>query len=158
MRAKLMFVALVLGLSVASTARAAVPVLEWTETIIGGPAALETSFTISSLLPHKVTLTDNGFLAPFEFVALGVFKTGGATMGTIVGPGTFSFTPTVLGSYTATLVGLAGTIEGLAVSTFGVTITAVPEPEAWAMLVAGLGLVGMQVRRRRLASARFAIR
>ena len=34
-------------------------------------------------------------------------------------------------------------------STFGINVTAVPEPETYAMLLAGLGLVGSLVRRRR---------
>ncbi len=33
-------------------------------------------------------------------------------------------------------------------STFGVTIAAVPEPETWGLMLAGLGLMGAMVRRR----------
>jgi len=33
---------------------------------------------------------------------------------------------------------------------YGSSITAVPEPETWAMLLAGLGFVGVAAKRRRL--------
>ena len=42
-------------------------------------------------------------------------------------------------------------------STFGVTVTPVPEPETWAMLLAGLGLVGLQLRRKMKAVGRIAL-
>jgi hypothetical protein len=37
-------------------------------------------------------------------------------------------------------------------ASFAVSVTAVPEPENYAMLLAGLGVVGVTVRRRRAAS------
>lgn len=40
---------------------------------------------------------------------------------------------------------------GPALDNVAVSITAVPEPAVWAMMVGGLGLVGMQMRRRRTA-------
>lgn len=39
------------------------------------------------------------------------------------------------------------------VSFEGVWITAVPEPASWAMLIAGFGLVGGTLRRRRMLEA-----
>jgi hypothetical protein len=38
-------------------------------------------------------------------------------------------------------------------ASFAVSVTAVPEPESYAMLLAGLGVVGVTVRRRRAAAA-----
>lgn len=40
--------------------------------------------------------------------------------------------------------------------TFSATITPVPEPASWAMMVGGLGIVGGMLRNRRRLSARFA--
>ena len=38
-------------------------------------------------------------------------------------------------------------------STGGVTVTTVPEPQTWALLIAGFGLTGASLRRRRVAAA-----
>ncbi len=58
-----------------------------------------------------------------------------------------------IGSYTlkiggqATGTGLGGLIPSGAYKVAAVTVP-VPEAETWAMLLAGLGLVGMQIRRK----------
>jgi hypothetical protein len=36
-------------------------------------------------------------------------------------------------------------------------VTAVPEPETWAMLLAGLGLVGLQLRRKMKVSDKISL-
>ena len=50
----------------------------------------------------------------------------------------------------------AGQIVGFGIDEFGATraflLTAVPEPSSWAMLIAGFGLVGAALRRRRVAA------
>ena len=61
--------------------------------------------------------------------------------------GTFSFTVNpgdTYGFYVSTLDGRLG--RGI------LTIGAVPEPQSWAMLIAGFGLVGAALRRRRSAA------
>jgi hypothetical protein len=141
-------IALCLVGGLAAQAQASDAVLEWTDTILGGPSVLSTKFDITSDMMHKVTLIDNGFLASFEFLSAAVTKTGGATMGSIIGPGSFSFKPPVMGSYTAIVVGTPGSFDGISLSTFGLTVSAVPEPGTYAMMLAGLGLVGWLVKRR----------
>lgn len=145
-----------LAFGVTANSNAQTPALEWTASILGDADVLSRSFTVDSLIDHRVTLIDNNFLANFDSLALAVTRTGGETMGKLEnGPGEFVFTPSALGSYTAVVVGDPGSAgeNGLALSTFGVTVAAVPEPEAWAMMLVGMGLVGWQLRRKVKASA-----
>jgi hypothetical protein len=136
-----------------ANAQASIPVLEWTTDIQDNVAVLVQPFTITSLVEHTVSLFDNGFLVNFDSLDLLINKEGGATMVTLDGPGQKSFTPTVLGSYQARLVGDPGDASPLNLSTFGVTVAAVPEAETWAMMLVGMGLVGWQLRRKVKASA-----
>ncbi|MCC6473283.1 MAG: hypothetical protein IT514_06010 [Burkholderiales bacterium] len=149
--------ALLAGL-VASAARADVTVFNVTDTMFG-PAFQGKSyeFTIGTTGPVTATLSDNGFLAPFDFLALAITKTGGGTMGSVTSPPTalpasFGFFATLTGSYTAIVIGKPSAV--LPAGTFGVTVAAVPEPEVWAMMVVGLTLVGFRViRKSRLSKA-----
>src|SRR5262245_48095783 len=109
--------ALALGVSANANAAAA---LEWTASIIDTADVTTRSCTVDTLLPHLVTLVDNRFLASFDFLSLAITRTGGATQGTpLTAPGTFQFTPTQLGSYTAVVFGDPGTFSGRSVGTFG---------------------------------------
>jgi hypothetical protein len=58
-----------------------------------------------------------------------------------------SFTPTATGSYGFSFYNHGGDNQGAILDQ--VTITAVPEPETYAMLLAGLAAVGFAARRRR---------
>ena len=65
------------------------------------------------------------------------------------GPGSLdlSWGASAAGSYYLNITGITnGSLGGL--YSGAISVTAVPEPETWAMLVAGLGLVGLQLRRR----------
>jgi hypothetical protein len=159
MKPKLHPLLLALGLAVGNPAHAYDPVLEWTGSMTGGLQLASMNFTITDTsLPYIASLLDNGFLAPFDFLALGVFKTGGAQMGSVIGVGAFTFTAPVTGAYTAIVVGDPGaTPFGFSSSTFGVTVTPIPEPDIWAMLLAGLWLVGLQLRRKLKASRRIGL-
>jgi PEP-CTERM motif len=65
-----------------------------------------------------------------------------------------SFVPTTSGSLTL-FFGSTGAIDarGPILDNIGVESEPVPEPSAWAMLIAGFGLVGLAARRRRAAVA-----
>jgi hypothetical protein len=58
-----------------------------------------------------------------------------------------SFTPSVSGDYALTFHNLGGDNQGAVLD--NVSIQAVPEPETYAMMVAGLGLMGVVARRRK---------
>ncbi len=64
-----------------------------------------------------------------------------------LGTNTLSFTPTVSGSYGFSFYNHGGDNQGAILDQ--VTISAVPEPETYAMLLAGLAAVGFAARRRR---------
>ena len=142
-----------LALGVTVNANAATNVLEWTESILGDANVLKTEFTINSLIDHTVTLVDNAFLASFDRLDLLITRTGNGTVATLNAPGSQTFTPVSVGSYTATVFGDPGDSNGVSLSTFGVTVAAVPEAETWAMMLVGMGLVGWQLRRKVKASA-----
>jgi hypothetical protein len=65
----------------------------------------------------------------------------------VVTPGTRSFTQIVAGNYFT-----RGKIDigGVALDAF---VSVVPEPEVYALLIAGLGLIGTIVRRRKASQA-----
>ena len=142
--------ALALGLTANAHAQAA---LEWTASIFDDPNFLLRQFDVTSLIDHRVTLVDNGFLANFDTLALAITRTGSSTVQTLSGPGEFTFTPTSTGSYTAIVFGDPGLSGNVEMSTFGVTVAAIPEAETWAMMLVGMGLVGWQLRRKVKAGA-----
>jgi hypothetical protein len=96
------------------------------------------------------TLNNVGFPSDFSFLGMAVVKSGGATYGKIFTPGSFDFTvgPSdfgdfrVLLAYQGTLPGSAGTLN---------VVGPIPEPEIWALMLVGGGLVGFQLRRKRKA-------
>ena len=142
--------AVALAFGIAANVHAATPAFEWTATIQDSLKVLTDTFTIDTLIDQKVSLVDNNFTSRFDSLNLLIAKTGGTTMVTLSGPGEQTFSPTAIGSYTAVLVGDPGTSS---ISTFGLTVAAVPEAETWAMMLVGMGLVGWQLRRKVKASA-----
>jgi hypothetical protein len=101
---------------------------------------------------HSVTLKQ-GLTGVNAGLSLGPSFTGAATgnSGTPYAYGDFSVTQPVTGSYTGFTVVSEFTLApgNSAVALDGVlTITAVPEPRGYALLLAGLAVVGFTVRRR----------
>jgi hypothetical protein len=110
------------------------------------------AFNISSIGIYQASLVDNGFPAPFAAMLLGISQSGGPLLGSISHAGSFNFNATQSGAYTALFFGAPGpfsigpfTANG---SSYGITVAAVPEPEVWAMMLIGVGLIGYQLRRK----------
>lgn len=81
---------------------------------------------------------------PFGLTSVGSF--GLLSDGTL--SGTFDFNPSV-SNYTLVISGVAAGISFGPSDGYTFTLSAVPEPAEYAMLIAGLGVVGMIVRRRK---------
>jgi hypothetical protein len=152
-----MLVAIALTLSTA-TAQAGVTVVNGVVAITDGifetPAVLTYNFNLLAG-PYTATLTDTNVLFPFQALSLEVKTGGGTSLGTVSAAGTvnsFPFTSLAAGPFQAIV---SGTPSALIppFSTFGVTIAPVPEPEIWAMMVVGMGLLGFRLRRKGLQPA-----
>ena len=144
-------VAVALG-AVANANAQIVPVLEVTDTLSASTLSASHLFNISTPGSYIATLIDNEIFTPFVELGLGVAKTGGATLGSILSPGSFTFDATSTGSFTAIVGGVVGA-GPIPVGTYSVSIAAVPEAETWAMMLVGMGLIGWQLRRKAKASA-----
>ncbi|HEU4968473.1 PEPxxWA-CTERM sorting domain-containing protein [Sphingomonas sp.] len=66
---------------------------------------------------------------------------------------TFFFDPANGGSATFALEDLDNDNVGIVIDNLALSVGAIPEPATWAMVIAGFGLAGMAVRRRRPALA-----
>ena len=147
-------IACAVGLALgAASAQAADPVLEVTGTLDATNLSDTYTFNIDTPGPYLATLIDNALFVPFTALGLGVTQTGGPTMGSITSPGSFTFTATAADSFTAVVGGIVPSGAALPIGTYGVTVTLVPEPETWAMMLVGMGLVGWQLRRKVKSSA-----
>lgn len=83
-----------------------------------------------------------------NIVFMGLYNlTTGTSFGAVdTTPSAFSFSSLTAGNYKANFT-VSPNLVGFQY-TVGVTTTAVPEPEAYAMMLAGLGLVGFAARRK----------
>lgn len=133
-------------------------------TIISGPA-VGSSFTdlvvgtihvtgLSDLSGYFSAATDLSF-GPSLFLTLDSVSFTSGTVGSLVDSDLsatgFSFHNVAAGDYVVKASGTLGTngqYHNLAVVRANYEVTAVPEPETFAMLLAGLGLVGAIFRRR----------
>ncbi len=91
-------------------------------------------------LPASMTVMQGSENLLFNYLSVTV-------PGVITAPGTL-FNPNANGQYSFYLT---ATKAGLSVGTVGIEVQAVPEADTWAMLLAGLGLVGVMARRRKQA-------
>ncbi|MEW6677198.1 MAG: FxDxF family PEP-CTERM protein [Pseudomonadota bacterium] len=130
----------------ASGAQAADEVLLTSGIMMGGPQFASYTFEISDIgSAYKASLLDYAMPASFDYLSLAVTR-GASLLGTVTGGGSFTFSALEVGTYTALVFGDTG--GAFDAGSYGITISAVPEAETWAMLVAGLGMLGMVVRRR----------
>jgi hypothetical protein len=142
---------LALTLGAASAAQALVSVPTKPDgTIVWDGLSTSSSFSETyqfslNLGPYSLTMTDMGFPQNWMSLTLQAQNPGGTViLGSLSTFGTMGFTTPAAGLYQAVMNGVP-TAPG---SAFGVTIAPVPEPEIWAMMVVGMGLVGFQVRRK----------
>jgi hypothetical protein len=149
--------AVTLALGTVSAAQAAATVYATTQTIATpGVTALNTPFTIDTAGLYVASLFDLDIGVPFSFIEFGVSAAGGGTLGSVIsGSGSTNFTA-IPGNYFANIVAVPGILpgpSGFVASTFSANVTLVPEPETWAMMLIGVGLVGWQLRRKLRLSA-----
>ena len=101
---------------------------------------------------YRATLTDFEFNGAFDYLALMVTSATDSMGGVqLMGGGQayFDFDATP-GMYYANVFGVAG--DSFDTSLYGVQIAMVPEMEVWAMMLAGMGLLGYKLRRRKRGS------
>jgi len=118
------------------------------------------SFTITSLdnSLFKISSFDfaptasSPFVDIFNSTGSPVYSFSGSTAGTIsYGTTGGAFDTGLSNKFTFNLYGYGAT--GASLSLDNIVITSVPEPATWAMMVLGLGAVGMTLRRRRNSQA-----
>ncbi len=136
--------------------------LEVTGTMLGGPQFETYTFEITQAgTDYVANLLD--YLFPTDaFAYLGLAITQGAeVLGSIHGSGSFTFSADAAGTYTALVFGVPqGPFEA---GSYGISIESiqaaqVPEAQSWALLVMGLGLLGMKARMRKVSAMRLASR
>lgn len=106
-----------------------------------GVIDLNASITAVGGYPSMMTVVQDSQNLLFNYFSVSI-------PGVITAPGT-AFNPNAIGQYSFYLTAASNT---LSVSTVGIEVQAVPEADTWAMLLAGLGLVGMMARRRKQAA------
>lgn len=98
--------------------------------------------TVKDISGLTLTFWDN--YHPYGYNLLGTFAGDGAT---------FSFALPTAGQYHVDITGDATGSKGGVYTVAFSTVTAVPEPESYALFLAGLGLMGTIIRRRTQKSA-----
>ena len=104
-------------------------------------------FDLSSLAPsYTATLSNTGLFGAGS-LGMALLSPAMKLMGSQIGSGTFGFTANETGTYTLVVAGSPSAPAGFDV--YAAQVTAVPEAGRAAMLLTGLGLVGLRLRRRR---------
>lgn len=100
---------------------------------------------VSGTINNAAATFDLGFGSPTYFFNFGLFNNtvglGFVSTGTTLFTGTEAAPTFKLGTFTLT--------PDSPGPNYSLSITAVPEPASWAMLLAGFGALGMRIRRRR---------
>lgn len=126
-------------------------VFETVGTMIGGAQFASYAFEITPTGgEYTASLLDYAFPTDsFDFLSMAISR-GAEIYGSVQGSGSFSFTPVGAGTYTALVFGVP--TGPYSAGSYGITISAevspVPEPQSWAFLLTGLGLMWMRVRQR----------
>lgn len=108
--------------------------------------------TLGSIDSAVLTFGSFNFPVTFSSVTFSGSSLSGESYSSAVGGSTFSFSNLLAGVYTLKAsgeVGPLGTGGGGGLIAADYNIAAVPEPETYAMLLAGLGMMGFVARRRR---------
>ncbi len=108
-----------------------------------GVIDLTASITALGGNPATMTVAQGSENLLFNYLSLSI-------PGVITAPGT-AFNPNAIGQYSFYLTATTKTAFPATVGTVGIDVQAVPEADTWAMLLAGLGLVGVMARRRKQA-------
>jgi hypothetical protein len=136
--------AAVLATGLAATSAQAVPVLDVTDSL-SAPGVDTYTFMVSDIsTPYKMTFSDLGLPAPFLFSTSATFL-GGNVLATLIGSGSTIFSFSSAGEYGAVVSAFTGVGGG----SYHLTISPVPEASTWALMLAGLALVGWRLRRNR---------
>lgn len=106
-----------------------------------GVIDLNNAITAGGGTPSTMTVAEGSENLLFNYLSVSV-------PGVITAPGT-AFNPNAIGQYSFYLTATTKTAFPAAVGTVGIDVQAVPEADTWAMLLAGLGLVGVMARRRK---------
>lgn len=121
----------------------------------GGGDSAYTSFSVGSAGTYDLSFdyVGSGFWALYDLGTSSYVSPGPLVQFSGAGTGTASFALTASNSYKLYFgslgAGLPGLTTGVAIDDVSVMAAApVPEPESYAMLVAGLGVLGLMTRRR----------
>ena len=107
-------------------------------------------FDLSGLAPgYSATLSDTGLFGAGP-IGMALLSPSMKLMGHQIGSGTFGFTANESGIYTLVVAGRPSAPTNF--DAYAAQVTAVPEAGRAAMLLTGLGLMSLQLRRRRYPS------
>ncbi len=115
----------------------------------GSTGAIEQSFNTVAGKTYQVTLdysSNNGINGPTADITV-----DGSSIGTLTGTHSWkSFSTTFVGDGNPATFEIAEVIGGGNAGVFldNISVAAVPEPAAWALMIGGLGLTGFALRRR----------
>jgi hypothetical protein len=123
-------------------------------------ASLDTT-VFAGISSFTESLYSGGFAGPFSKVGTNPLSGSSIASTTSNLPNVLTFSNLAAGTYTLQFSGTlakAQKILGITIPTVGayaslISVTAVPEPESYAMLIAGLGLIGAAVKRRKVTQA-----
>lgn len=153
-------VALSLGLGLASSANAAID-LDFGNVSIGqqfnglvnvtGAFTDKFRFSVSEPMISSGSITNIVLTGFYDIVGLSysLFNTADPINALITaGPGVTTSGPLAVGNYYFTVTGTGTGAGGAGAYAYAVATAPIPEPEAYAMMLAGLGIVGAMARRR----------